>query len=70
MSTSQQLLAFVRTRFFSAAAGALNGLIQTARRKSCGFRSSRHFRTILFLLGGNLHFSLPDPFPPPPLNPQ
>lgn len=65
-----ELLAFARTRLSNAAAEALNGLIQTAKRKSRGFRSLRHFRAIIFLLGGNLHFDLPDPFPSPTLNPQ
>jgi transposase len=65
-----ELLAFARTRLSNAAAEALNGLIQTARRKSRGFRDPRHFRAIIFLLGGNLHFDLPDPFPTPALNPQ
>jgi hypothetical protein len=63
-------LAFARTRLSNAAAEALNGLIQTARRKSRGFRDPRHFRAFIFLLGGNLHFDLPDPFPTPALNPQ
>jgi hypothetical protein len=54
----------------NAAAEALNGLIQTAKRKSRGFRQPSHFRAIIFLLGGNLHFDLPDPLPTPALNPQ
>jgi transposase len=66
----KELLAFARTRFTNAAAEALNGLIQTAKRKSRGFRDPRHFRAIIFLLGANLHFDLPDPFPNPALNPQ
>jgi transposase len=66
----KELLAFARTRLSNAAAEALNGLIQTAKRKSRGFRDPCHFRAIIFLLGGNLHFDLPDPFPTPTLNPQ
>jgi hypothetical protein len=66
----QELLASSRTHFFSASAEALNGLIQTAKGKFCGFHSPCHFRAIIFLLGGNLHFNLPDPFPPPLLHPQ
>jgi len=65
-----ELLASSRTHFFSAAAEALNDFIQTARRKSRGFRSPRHSRAIIFLPGGTLHFKLSDPFPPPLLNPQ
>jgi hypothetical protein len=65
----QELLASARTRFSAAAAEALNGLIQTAKRKSRGFCRPRPFRAIIFLLGENLPFNLPDPFPPPPLNP-
>jgi len=33
-------------------------------------RLLRHFRAIIFLLAGNLQFSLPDPFQSPLLNPQ
>ncbi len=65
-----ELLAFARTRLSNAAAEALNGLIQTAKRKSRGFRLLRHFRAIIFLLAGNLQFRLPNPFPSPELNPQ
>jgi hypothetical protein len=63
-------LGFERGSRFFPAAEALNSLIQTAKRKSRGFRSSRHFRAIIFLLGGNLNLNLPDPVPPPPLYPQ
>jgi len=61
----QELLAFARTRLSNAAAEALNGLIQAAKRKSRGFRDPSHFPAIIFLLAGNLHFELPDPFPTP-----
>lgn len=58
-----ELLAFARTRLSNAAAEALNGLIQTAKRKARGYGRVDHFRAIIFLLAGNLQFDLPDPFP-------
>jgi transposase len=65
----QELLAYARTRLSNAVAEALNGLIQTARRKSRGFDVPEHFRAIIFLLGANLTFDLPEPLPSRSLNP-
>ena len=65
-----ELLAYARTRLSNAVAEAINGLIQTARRRSRGFDVPAHFRAIIFLLGANLTFDLPDPLPSRCLNPQ
>ncbi len=65
-----ELLAFARTRLSNAAAEAINGLIQTVKRKSRGFTRIDHFKAMIFLLAGNLHFDLPDVFPDPAVNPQ
>jgi hypothetical protein len=65
-----ELLAYARTRLSNAVAEAINGLIQTARRRSRGFDVPAHFRAIIFLLGANLTFDLPDPLPSCCLNPQ
>jgi transposase len=65
-----ELLAYARTRLSNAVAKALNGLIQTARRQSRSFYVPAHFRSIIFSLGANLTFDLPDPLPSRFLNPQ
>ncbi len=64
-----ELMAFCRTRLTNASAEALNGLIQTVKRKSRGFTVVSHFRAMIFLLAGNLTFDLPDVFPDPQANP-
>ena len=66
----KELLAFARTRLSNAAAEALNGIIQTVKRKSRGFRLISHFRAMIFLIAGNLTFDLPSVFPDPYVNPQ
>lgn len=66
----KELLAFARTRLTNAAAEALNGLIQTIKRKSRGFKLVSHFRAMIFLLAGNLTFDLPEVFPDPHAYPQ
>jgi transposase len=65
-----ELLAFARTRLSNAPAEALNGLIQTVKRKSRGFKLVSHFKAMIFLLAGNLTFDLPCVFPDPHVNPQ
>jgi transposase len=52
-----ELLAFAKTRLSNAAAEALNGIIQTVKRKSRGFRLIPHFRAMIFLIAGNLRWS-------------
>ena len=65
-----ELLAFARTRLTNASAEALNGLIQTVKRKSRGFKLVSHFKAMIFLLAGNLTFDLPEVFPDPQAYPQ
>ena len=57
------IVAYVETRLTNAAAEALNGIIQTAKRKARGFRSFEYFRTIIYLVGSKLKFDLPIPVP-------
>lgn len=64
-----ELMAFAKTRLTNAAAEALNGLIQTVKRKSRGFKLISHFKAMIFLLAGNLTFDLPDVFPDLQANP-
>jgi transposase len=65
-----ELMAFARTRISNAPAEALNGLIQTIKRKSRGFRLISHFRAMIFLMAGNLTFDLPEVFPDSTCYPQ
>ncbi|MBM3824248.1 MAG: transposase [Verrucomicrobia bacterium] len=50
-------------RSSAGAAEALNGIIQTVKRKSRGFRSFEYFRTMIYLVARKLTFDLPQPFP-------
>lgn len=54
---------FLRTRVTNAAAEALNGIIQTVKRKSRGFRSIEYFQTMIYLVASHLTFDLPNPVP-------
>ncbi|MFM8357663.1 MAG: transposase, partial [Verrucomicrobiota bacterium] len=44
-------------------AEALNGIIQTVKRKSRGFRTVEYFTAIIYRVGSRLQFDLPNPFP-------
>ncbi len=44
------------------AAKALDGIIPTVERKSCGFRTERFFTAMIDLVASRLEFDLPDPF--------
>ena len=57
------IVAYLQTRLTNGPAEAVNGLIQTAKRKSRGFRSFEYFRTIIYLIGSKLTFDLPSPIP-------
>jgi transposase len=37
----------------------MNGLIQAAKSKACGYRSDKNFIAIAYLLGAKLAFDLP-----------
>jgi transposase len=61
------IVAYLKTRLTNAAAEALNGIIQTAKRKSRGFRNFEYFRAVIYLVGSKLNFDLPSPLPNRPL---
>ena len=57
------IVAYLETRLTNGPAEAINGIIQTAKRKARGFRSFEYFRTIIYLVGSKLKFNLPSPIP-------
>jgi len=60
------IVAYLETRMTKAGAEAVNGIIQTAKRKARGFRSFEYFQTIIYLIGSKLKFNLPIPVPSHP----
>jgi transposase len=57
------IVAYLRTRITNAAAEALNGIVQTVKRKSRGFRTFEYFRCMIYLVASRLTFNLPSPVP-------
>ncbi len=57
------VVAYLRTRVTNGAAEALNGIIQTVKRKSRGFRSVEYFTAMIYLVASKLRFDLPSPIP-------
>ena len=57
------IVAYLETRLTNGPAEAVNGIIQTAKRKARGFRSFEYFRTVIYLVGSKLKFNLPSPIP-------
>ena len=57
------VVAYLRTRVTNGAAEALNGIIQTVKRKARGFRSVEYFSAMIYLVASHLKFDLPDPVP-------
>lgn len=57
------LLNYLKYRLTNAAAEAMNGLIQAAKRKARGFRNFSYFRIAIYLIGAHLKFDLPKPIP-------
>lgn len=57
------IVAYLKTRVTNGAAEALNGIIQTAKRKARGFRTVEYFTAIIYLVGSRLQFDLPNPIP-------
>jgi transposase len=55
--------AYLRTRITNGATEALNGIIQTVKRKARGFRTVEYFTAIIHLVASHLKFNLPDPLP-------
>jgi transposase len=62
------LINYLKYRLTNAAAEAMNGLIQSAKRKAHGFRTFSCFRIAIYLLGSRLKFDLPQPIPAYPHN--
>jgi transposase len=57
------LVAYLKTRLNNGPAEAINGIIQTAKRKARGFRTFVYFKTVIYLIGSKLKFDLPSPIP-------
>ncbi len=57
------VVAYLRTRITNGAAEALNGIIQTVKRKARGFRTVEYFTAMIYLVASHLKFNLPDPLP-------
>lgn len=57
------VVAYLQTRVTNGAAEALNGIIQTVKRKARGFRTVEYFTAIIYLVASHLKFDLPDPIP-------
>lgn len=57
------VVAYLKTRVTNGAAEALNGIIQTVKRKSRGFRTVEYFKAMIYLVASHLKFDLPDPVP-------
>ena len=53
------ILAYFPDRITSAAIEAVNGLIQTARRRARGYRNFENLRAICYWMAGNLDLQLP-----------
>jgi transposase len=56
------ILAFFPHRVTSAAIEAINGIIQTARRRARGFRNFANLQAISYWMAGRLDLAIPSPF--------
>jgi transposase len=59
------ILAFFPHRITSAAIEAINGIIQTARRRARGFRNFQNLQAISYWMAGRLDLNIPSPFTHP-----
>jgi transposase len=57
------VVAYLKTRVTNGAAEALNGIIQTVKRKARGFRTVEYFTAVIYLVASHLNFNLPNPLP-------
>lgn len=57
------VVAYLWTRINNGTAEALNGIIQTVKRKARGFRTIENFRLMIYLVAARLTFRLPIPTP-------
>ena len=54
------IVEYFKFRVLDAEAVALNGIIQTAKRKSHGFRAGEYFSTLIYLVASFRDSDLPD----------
>lgn len=57
------VVAYLETRLTNGPAEAINGIIQTVKRKCRGFRNFVYFQTMIYLVASKLTFDLPSPVP-------
>lgn len=57
------VVAYLTTRVTNGAAEAINGIIQTVKRKSRGFKTVEYMVAMIYLVASRLTFDLPDPLP-------
>lgn len=57
------VVAYLETRLTNDPVEAINGIIQTVKRKCRGFRNFLYFRTMIYLVASKLTFDLPSPVP-------
>ncbi len=57
------IVAYLNTQINNGAAEAINGIIQTVKRKSRGIKTGEYFQAIIYLVASDLKFGLPDPVP-------
>lgn len=57
-----EIFACFKDRLSNAFAEGMNSMIQTAKRKACGFHLFKSFRTAIYLVGGRLKLACPKPF--------
>ncbi len=58
----REILSYYEHRVNNGFAEAMNGLIQTAKRKARGFRTFEGFRIAIYLAAGKLRLTCPKPF--------
>lgn len=63
-----KILAYFKQRLTNAICEGINSLVQTAKRKACGFRTFKGFASMIYLVAGKLTLATPNPFSPFPLN--
>ena len=62
------IVAYLETRLTNGPAEAVNGIIQTAKRRARGFRTFECFQTVIYLIASKLNFDhLPNAVPCDPL---
>jgi transposase len=54
------VLRWFTSRITNGLLEAINSLIQSAKAKALGFRSTRYLKTMVYLIAGKLDFKLPD----------